>query len=88
MLRALNITDWYMKLLNPLSTEVKLNLINKLSEAVLKESGVSHKSKADSTSDFFASLGTSWDDGISPEEEASRLRNARMNDVTRNIETF
>ena len=84
MLRALKIMDWYMKLLNPLSTEVWLSLINKLSESLLKESSSFYKTKAAFTSDFFDSLGTSWDDGISPEEETFRLCSTCMYNVTYN----
>ena len=42
-----------MKLLSPLSTEVKLSLISKLSESVLKEINSSSKTKVASVSGFF-----------------------------------
>lgn len=89
MLHALNITDWYMKILNPLSSEIKLNLINRLSESVLKEGFSIHKSKSLVTNnDFFASLSNSWDDEATPEEETDRIRNSRLSNVTRNIDSL
>lgn len=86
MLHTLNIIDWYMKILNPLSSEVKLNLINRLSESVLKEGISVHSPKAPSSkNDFFAALSDSWDDGITPEEETDCIRNSRLSGATRNI---
>lgn len=87
MLHTLNITDWYMKILNPLSSEVKLNLINRLSESVLKERLSAHKSKKKSAdSVFFESLSDSWDDGTTPEEEMQYIRESRQSNITREID--
>lgn len=89
MLQTLNITDWYMKILNPLSSEVKLNLINRLSESVLKERLSVHKPKKQiANSLFFDSLSDSWDDGSTPEEETKNIRESRSSNVTRNIDSL
>lgn len=89
MLQTLNITDWYMKILNPLSAEIKLNLINRLSESVLKERLSIQKSKNQKTNRvFFDSLSDSWDDGVTPEEEIKQIRDSRLNNVTRKIDSL
>lgn len=77
------ITDWYMRLLTPLSEEVKINLIKNLSESLLNiRYG---KNKTPKEEDIFAGLSSAWQDGTSAEEETRKIRTLRQTDVTRHI---
>ena len=79
MEQALNPVDWYMKLLAPLSPDIKLDLISKLSES-LKDT---HKS-----SDFFSALSGAWEDDTSVEDEVRKIRESRTSNQTRIIDEF
>lgn len=84
---SLNPTEWYMKLLAPLSSEVKLDLISKLSESLKNK--VSHTENKVSKSDgFFDTLSGTWDDGTSVEEEMQIIRDSRTSNRTRKIDKF
>lgn len=84
---SLNPTEWYMKLLAPLSPDIKLDLISKLSES-LKEK-VSHSAKKASDSEnFFGALSGTWEDGASVEEEMKFIRDSRTSNKTRKMEQF
>lgn len=82
---SLNSADWYMKLLAPLSPDIKLDLISKLSES-LKEK-VSAKSVSN-PSDFFGSLTGAWEDEVSVEDEIKFIRESRTSNKTRSIDIF
>ncbi|RGV51562.1 hypothetical protein DWW10_15770 [Bacteroides intestinalis] len=84
---SLNPTEWYMKLLAPLSPDIKLDLISKLSES-LKEK-VSHSEKTILKSeDFFSALSGAWEDDTSVEEEMKIIRDSRTSNRTRKMEKF
>lgn len=84
---SLNPTEWYMKLLAPLSSEVKLDLISKLSESLKNK--VSHTENKVSKSDgFFDTLSSAWDDGTSVEEEMQIIKDSRTSNRTRKIDKF
>ncbi len=84
---SLNPTEWYMKLLAPLSPDIKLDLISKLSES-LKEK-VSHSEKTILKSeDFFSTLSGAWEDDTSVEEEMKIIRDSRTSNRTRKMEKF
>lgn len=87
MEQALNPADWYMKLLAPLSPDIKLDLISKLSESLKEKNVFSGKTMSES-SDFFESLSGAWDDGISVEEEVEKIRGSRTSNKTRVIDKF
>lgn len=87
MEQALNPADWYMKLLAPLSPDIKLDLISRLSESLKEKNVVSGKTISES-SDFFESLSDAWDDGISVEEEVEKIRGSRTSNKTRVIDNF
>ena len=76
-----------MKLLAPLSPDIKLDLISKLSES-LKEK-VSHPAKKTSNSEnFFGALSGAWEDGTSVEEEMKYIRASRTSNKTRKMDNF
>lgn len=79
MATTLTPAEWYMKLLSPLSPDIKLDLISKLSES-LKEK-ISTKSVSHS-SDFFNTLSGAWEDDT-PVEEAKLIRESRTSNKTR-----
>ena len=84
---SLNPTEWYMKLLAPLSPDIKLDLISKLSES-LKEK-VSHSEKTILKSeDFFSALSGAWEDDTSVEEEMKIIRDSPTSNRTRKMEKF
>lgn len=84
---SFNASEWYMKLLAPLSPDIKLDLISKLSES-LKEK-VTHSAKPVSKSeDFFGTLSAAWDDNISVEDEMENIRGSRTSGKTRKIDNF
>lgn len=84
---SLNPTEWYMKLLAPLSPDIKLDLISKLSES-LKEK-ISHPAKkASDAENFFGALSGAWEDGVSVEEEMKYIRDSRTSNKTRKMEQF
>lgn len=87
MEQALNPADWYMKLLAPLSPDIKLDLISKLSESLKEKNVFSGKVKSED-SDFFEALSGAWDDGISVEEEVEKIRGSRTSNKTRVINNF
>lgn len=80
MATTLTPAEWYMKLLSPLSPDIKLDLISKLSES-LKEK-ISTKSVSHS-SDFFNTLSGAWEDDTPVEEEAKLIRESRTSNKTR-----
>lgn len=82
MATTLTPAEWYMKLLSPLSPDIKLDLISKLSES-LKEK-ISAKSVSHS-SDFFNALSGAWEDDIPAEEEIKLIRESRTSNKTRKI---
>lgn len=86
---SLNTTDWYMKLLAPLSPDVKLDLISKLSES-LKEKVTHPVAKKDAvlSENFFNTLSGAWDDGTPVEEEIKNIRESRTSNKTRMMENF
>ena len=65
-------TDWLMRLIAPTSNEVKLSIISRLSESLVKRSS---KRKVDMS--FFDGLTGAWEDGTPAEEETRRIRKAR-----------
>ena len=65
---SLNPTEWYMKLLAPLSPDIKLDLISKLSES-LKEKVAHPAKKTPNSENFFSALSGAWEDSISVENE-------------------
>ena len=80
---ANHITDWYLRMLYPLSDETKLDLISKLTASM------SHKrNKVVADENFFDELTGAWDDGVSPEEEMKSLRESRSFGHTRTLEDF
>ena len=69
---TISITDWYYSLLAPLSKEVKLDIISRLSASLTRKSAAK---KADMS--FFDGLNNSWDDGTPVEEEIQHIHEAR-----------
>jgi len=80
---ALETTDWYMRLLEPLSREIKLNIINRLSTSLLMKT---QQKKVDMS--FFDGLSNAWEDEKSPEEEMRTIRMSRTSGMTRSIVNF
>lgn len=78
---SLNPTEWYMKLLAPLSPDIKLDLISKLSES-LKEKVIHPAKTISKTEDFFGALSGAWEDDISVEEEMKNIRESRTSNKT------
>ena len=61
MEQSLNSVEWYMKLLAPLSPDIKLDLISRLSESLKKT--VTHSTKTASKSEnIFSALSGAWED--------------------------
>lgn len=87
MEQALNPVDWYMKLLAPLSPDIKLDLISKLSES-LKDTHTLSKKITPKSSDFFGALSGAWEDDISVEDEVKKIRGSRTSNQTRTIDEF
>lgn len=87
MEQSLNPTEWYMKLLAPLSPDIKLDLISKLSES-LKEK-VSHSTrKVSKAENIFSALSGAWEDNVSVEEEMKNIRESRTSNKTRVMDNF
>ena len=70
-------TDWLMRILSTQSNEVKLDIINRLSASMMRN----NKRKKPIDMSFFDGLTNAWDDGISPDEEIQKIRNARTSGV-------
>ena len=87
MEQALNPVDWYMKLLAPLSPDIKLDLISKLSES-LKRHAYIFKKNSSKSSDFFSALSGAWEDDTSVEDEVRKIRESRTSNQTRIIDEF
>ena len=84
---SLNPTEWYMKLLAPLSSDVKLDLISKLSDSLKNK--VSHtKTKVSKSEAFFDTLSGAWDDDVSVEKEMKIIRDSRTSNRTRKMDKF
>ena len=66
-------TDWLMRILSTQSNEVKLDIINRLSASMMRNKPIDMS--------FFDGLTNAWDDGISPNEEIQKIRNARTSGV-------
>ena len=81
--RNVDSADWYFSMLAPLSKEVKLGIISRLS-ASLTEKSV--RKRTDMS--FFDGLNNSWDDGTPAEEEISRIHEARTSGITRHLVDF
>lgn len=81
---AVNTTNYYINLLNPLSDEAKLNIIHALTTSMLKEK----ESKSRDLTHFFDGLSNSWDDGITPEETSEEIRKMSVFGRTRHIESL
>ena len=88
MEQALNPVDWYMKLLAPLSPDIKLDLISKLSESLKDTHTYSKKSFNPKSSDFFSALSGAWEDDTSVEDEVRKIRESRTSNQTRIIDEF
>lgn len=78
---ALEKTNWFMRMLSPMSSEMKLNIINLLSASMMKKE---KRKKVDMS--FFNGLSNAWDNGVSTEEEMQAIRNARTSGTTRTID--
>jgi len=78
---ALEKTNWLMRMLSPMSSEMKLNIINLLSASMMKKE---KRKKVDMS--FFNGLSNAWDNGVSTEEEMQAIRNARTSGTTRTID--
>ena len=87
MEQALNPVAWYMKLLAPLSPDIKLDLISKLSES-LKDTHTYSKKTSSKSSDFFSALSGAWEDDTSVEDEVRKIRESRTSNQTRIIDEF
>lgn len=85
---SLNTADWYMKLLAPLSPDVKLDLISRLSESLKEKVAHPAKKTTAETKNFFGALSGAWEDGTSVEEEMMNIRESRTSNKTRKIENF
>lgn len=85
---TLNTADWYMKLLAPLSPDVKLDLISRLSESLKEKKSVPVKKAVGRSEDFFSDVSGAWDDGTSVDEEMCNIRESRMSNQTRKIANF
>lgn len=70
-------TDWLMRILSTQSNEVKLDIINRLSASMMRN----NKRKKPIDMSFFDGLTNAWGDGISPDEEIQKIRNARTSGV-------
>lgn len=81
---TIHISNMYMRMLSPLSDEVKLDLIHKLSASLLTKKT---KTKTDNV-DVFANLTGAWDDSVSPEEEMDIIRKSRRSGTTRIIDEW
>lgn len=84
---SLNPTEWYMKLLAPLSPDIKLDLISKLSES-LKEKVAHPAKKTPNSENFFSALSGAWEDSVSVEEEMKYIRESRTSNKTRKMNNF
>lgn len=80
---AIDKTNWFMKMLAPLSRDIKLSIISRLSASLIEERK-RHRAK----DSFFDGLTGAWIDDVSPEAETERIRSSRVSGVTRNIQTF
>ena len=76
-----------MKLLAPLSPDIKLDLISKLSES-LKEKVAHPAKKTPNSENFFSALSGAWEDSISVEEEMKYIRESRTSNKTRKMNNF
>ena len=77
-----NNIGWYLRILLPLNSDMKLAIINRLSASMLT------KKKKKKNRDFFDGLNNSWCDGVSADDEIAMLREARTFYNTRVIEEF
>ena len=57
---SLNPTEWYMKLLAPLSPDIKLDLISKLSESLKEKVTHSETKTVAESENFFGELSGAW----------------------------
>lgn len=73
-------SNWIMRLLSPLSDEVKLSIINRLSASLLT------KGKKKDDDSFFADISGAWDDGVSVEDATATIRESRSSGKTRFID--
>ncbi len=74
MEQALNPVDWYMKLLAPLSPDIKLDLISKLSESLKTRIHIQRNHVQ--IFRFFGALSGAWEDETSVEDEVQKIRKA------------
>ncbi|MBQ7984804.1 MAG: hypothetical protein IJ250_04115 [Bacteroidales bacterium] len=86
MTGTLEATDWYMRFLNPLSSEIKISLIKRLSESLLDQTAFEEDFAPDD--DIFSEFSSSWQDGLSARQETELIRNARQFNATRKINTL
>lgn len=80
---AVDKTDWLMRLIAPTSNKVKLSIISRLSESLVKRPS---KKKVDMS--FFDGLTGAWADETPAEEEVKRIREARTTGCTRQLADF
>ncbi len=70
MEHTLSPVDWYMRILEPLNSTMKLDIIERLSESL--KSKATYAAKTTSHSDFFDELTGAWEDEHSVEDEMSK----------------
>jgi hypothetical protein len=80
---AINNTEWIYRLMASQSNQAKLDMINRLSAALMKKSKAK---KADMS--FFDGLTNAWDDNVTAEEEVKRIYAARTTGETRKLVDF
>ena len=86
MEHTLSPVDWYMRILEPLNSTMKLDIIERLSESL--KSKATHTAKTTSHSDFFDELTGAWEDDRSVEDEMKVIRESRTSNQTRKIDKF
>ncbi len=74
-----------MQILTPLSPDIKLDIISRLS-ASLRHTVVSAAQPKEDN--FFSTLSGAWADDLSVEEEVNNIRGSRCSNSTRNIDMF
>ena len=75
---SLKQAEQFARMISPCQRDVKLAIINKLSAELMQSD-----EKKDVDMSIFDGLSNSWDDGLSLEEETSRIRAARVQGVSR-----
>ncbi|RHO65854.1 hypothetical protein DW083_19995 [Parabacteroides sp. AF48-14] len=81
---TVKITDMYMKILSPLSDEIKLDLISKLSASLLRK-----RSRVKSLdTNLFSGLSGAWEDDLTPEEETELIKGSFRSGSTRIIKEW